>query len=238
MLVQYSVCHKQVVVKLRSLPASAAVPAFSTPCSHPTRTLSPPPPAPLSDDKGGSAKRNFKPNCQTEGEWWVVQGERNAEDGKKREESSPLLSFSGNWSGANINVLYCMAGQAQSVLAGHAWCNVALSLPPSFILPCQAKDYDDDNEKEEEEKENGTLRAWLGCSWYRFIQRRNEIAVCGHHVFSSRLPCHCCNRPDSRRQISPTSFEKHNFCKEKKKRCKFNPSGSFNLTSYERNKPQ
>lgn len=88
----------------------------------------------------------------------MVQGERNAEDGKKREESSPLLSFSGNWSGANINVLYCMAGRAQSVLAGHAWCNVALSLAPFFLffLPCQANDYDDDNEKAEEEKERYT----------------------------------------------------------------------------------
>lgn len=60
----------------------------------------------------------------------------------KREEILPspspfplLLSFSGNWSGANINVLYCMAGRAQRVLARHAWHNVALSLPPFFTLP-------------------------------------------------------------------------------------------------------
>lgn len=170
----------------------------------------------------------------------MVQGERNAEDGKKREESSPLLSFSGNWSGANINVLYCMAGRAQSVLAGHAWCNVALSLPPFFFFffyPAKLMIMMMTMRKRRRRK-NGTLRTWLGCSWYRFVQRRNEIAVCGHHAFSSRLPCRCCNRPDSRRQISPTSFEKHNFCKEKKKRCKFNPSGSFNLSSQECNKPQ
>lgn len=130
-------------------------------------------------------------------------------------------------------------GWAGTECAGHAWCNVALSLPPFFFFFYPAKlMIMMMTMRKRRRRKNGTLRTWLGCSWYRFVQRRNEIAVCGYHAFSSRLPCRCCNRPDSRRQISPTSFEKHNFCKEKKKRCKFNPSGSFNLSSQEFNKPQ
>lgn len=72
--------------------------------------------------------------------------------------SLPLLSpfFFENWSGANINVLYCVTGRTRAALARHAWHNVAPSLHPHF-LACQANDDDDDN-KEEEENKKGTLR--------------------------------------------------------------------------------
>lgn len=214
---------------------------FQPPCSHPTRTpFSPPPPVPLSPmirEAVLSEISNPTVRRKENDEWYR---EKEMLRMAKREKSLPL-SFLSRGTGQVPTSMYFTVW-----LGGHRVCwpvmHGVMSLCPCphfffFFYPAKLMIMMMTMRKRRRRK-NGTLRTWLGCSWYRFIQRRNAIAVCGHHAFSSRLPCRCCNRPDSRRQISPTSFEKHNFCKEKKKRCKFNPSGSFNLSSQECNKPQ
>lgn len=129
---------------------------------------------------------------------------------------SHSLSFSTNWSGANISVPY----RTRNVMS--------LCPCPSFFFfsPCQAKDYDDDTEKKEAEEKSrlqnvaadscdrGVTRMWRMWAW-----RRQDLK---RRVFFSHSPCRCCSRPNFRHQIAPISFEKHSFCKETNARAKFN----------------
>lgn len=90
---------------------------------------------PLSDDEAGSAKWNFKPNCQSEGGWRAGTGSgkmlRSAKEEERRLPLSPFL-VSGSWSAANPAVFYCVAAREEMVHACHEWCNAAMSSPLCF----------------------------------------------------------------------------------------------------------
>lgn len=118
-----------------------------------------------SDDKGGRAKRNFKPSCQTGGEWRAVQAGRNAEDGRKRRVFHQRTG--------QVPTSMCSAvGPGGHRVRERPVTHGRLSLcpcppPPVSSSPCQAHVDDDDNEKRRRRKRSR--------SWYTFMQWRDDV---------------------------------------------------------------